>query len=550
MPNKTQPQVDVGQLSLQGLGLFSPLLAAFSADDVNPVAMIQMERLGAAFPVNGQYASKVPDYLPRFTSTRLNWIGLLIGWRKDDAASYIVKMEIFNSPISVASSVQLRRVAKYLSSKHSVIGFGNILTANVGRVHSAYRHLQKPMPTDSLDVMTTESAVKLFQSISKALQTENTRARIYGTQSLSYILSQGKAKPFAFNKRSWSSSLSKDETSLPNIVWSLTADNHKGFDTAFENLTHCFRSLTPGCSCPNSYLSHGWGKLTRTAILKTDTCSYCKALWDAVGTALGHGAACFFAKADVNAIIPSPSYRRGINAMEIITEWRTLRIPPHPFHLEERFSDRGREDIKSILGISTSCTIYPNRLQIMALDLENGAYYEVVDGVLRFNGRNHNMLCSGPAAQRNEPEVFEPQYSTRDKIVPSSAGEHSELSLTLREVSNYLQLRCVVVVAKTNVPIDLEDVILSSYFVKQANPCEHPSSAPFKHGWINAITTSVAAPITTIPSWYAVALVLRNKPAQLLCCMSQRKILLQRDCCLTCALVQANKEGVSIVLTY
>ncbi|KAM5461060.1 hypothetical protein MferCBS49748_007429 [Microsporum ferrugineum] len=186
----------------------------------------------------------------------------------------------------------------------------------------------------------------------------------------------------------------------------------------------------------------------------------------------------------------------------------------------------------------------------MALDLENGAYYEVVDGVLHFNGQNQDMLCGAPAAQRNKPGVFEPQYSTRDKIVPSGAGEHSELSLTLREVSNYLELRFVAVVAKTNVPIDLEDVILSSYFVKQANPCEHPSSAPFKHGWINTTTTSVAASITTIPSWYAGALVSRNKPAQLLCCMSQRKILLQRDCCLTCALVQANKEGVGIVLTY
>ncbi|KAM5465578.1 hypothetical protein MauCBS54593_006353 [Microsporum audouinii] len=236
--------------------------------------------------------------------------------------------------------------------------------------------------------------------------------------------------------------------------------------------------------------------------------------------------------------------------MEIITEWRTLRVPPHPFHLEECFSDRGREDINSILGISTSCTIYPNRLRIMALNLENGAYYEVVDGVLHFNGQNQDMLCGAPAAQRNKPGVFEPQYSTRDKIVPSSAGEHSEVSLTLREVSNYLELRFVAVVAKTNVPIDLEDVILSSYFVKQANPCEHPSSAPFKHGCINTTTTSVAAPITTIPSWYAAALVSRNKPAQLLCCMSQRKILLQRDCCLTCALVQANKESVGIVLTY
>lgn len=59
MPNEVSPQVDIGQLTLRGLGSFTPLLATLTADDVNPMAMIQMENLGAVFPINGEYARQV-----------------------------------------------------------------------------------------------------------------------------------------------------------------------------------------------------------------------------------------------------------------------------------------------------------------------------------------------------------------------------------------------------------------------------------------------------------------------------------------------------------
>jgi hypothetical protein len=63
MSGEINLQADVGQLTLQGLSAFSTLLATLTADNVNPMAMIQMENLGAAFPINGRYAAKVSPLL-------------------------------------------------------------------------------------------------------------------------------------------------------------------------------------------------------------------------------------------------------------------------------------------------------------------------------------------------------------------------------------------------------------------------------------------------------------------------------------------------------
>ena len=43
MAGQVTAQADIGNLSLQGLSAFSNVLAAMSADDVVPSAMLQME---------------------------------------------------------------------------------------------------------------------------------------------------------------------------------------------------------------------------------------------------------------------------------------------------------------------------------------------------------------------------------------------------------------------------------------------------------------------------------------------------------------------------
>jgi hypothetical protein len=91
MPKDVVPQVDVGSLTLNGLAAFTPLIAALTADNVQPMAMIQLENLGSCFHTSGKFAAKVPDMLQRCSSTRLDQLGMALGWRKGDAASLMAQ---------------------------------------------------------------------------------------------------------------------------------------------------------------------------------------------------------------------------------------------------------------------------------------------------------------------------------------------------------------------------------------------------------------------------------------------------------------------------
>jgi hypothetical protein len=53
------------------------------------MAMIQMSNLGDVFHISGVHATRVPNLLQRCSSTRLDRLGLVLGWRKGDAASFM-----------------------------------------------------------------------------------------------------------------------------------------------------------------------------------------------------------------------------------------------------------------------------------------------------------------------------------------------------------------------------------------------------------------------------------------------------------------------------
>ena len=64
-----------------------PLLKALSADNVNPLAVVQLESLGACFVINGDFARQVSDHLVRSSSVRMGRISQLVGWMAGDTAS-------------------------------------------------------------------------------------------------------------------------------------------------------------------------------------------------------------------------------------------------------------------------------------------------------------------------------------------------------------------------------------------------------------------------------------------------------------------------------
>ncbi|KAJ5595263.1 uncharacterized protein N7459_001471 [Penicillium hispanicum] len=218
MSGSLDPQLDVGQLSLNGLSAFSTVLATLSADNVQPVAMLQLEQLGAAFPVSGPLRAQVPDHLQRCKSTRLDRLGLMVGWRKGDAASlmshsaggqavallatcleniygtdstanifYKLSKTLLPNAARLSSPKQLTQAIDTLSRKLGVIGFGTILARQVCRIHETYQHIPRKVPLSLLASLSQEGMSDMLSKLSGALQQDKSLIRIRGCASMGYI---------------------------------------------------------------------------------------------------------------------------------------------------------------------------------------------------------------------------------------------------------------------------------------------------------------------------------------------------------------------------
>ncbi|KAJ5383179.1 hypothetical protein N7517_001090 [Penicillium concentricum] len=217
MSSDISAQVDIGSLSLSGLKQVTGILSVLSADDVQPMAMLQLQDLGTLFPTSGPVASKVPDHLLRCKSVRIERLGLMVGWRKGDSASlmaqstggqavallsvclwsiyhettgeilHAISSEILPQSASLSSPGLLEKAAKILADKLAVIGFGTILAKQVSRIHDAYEHLNVKVPFDILKLFSQDWMAEFLIGVSRALREEKATIRVRGSYGLGYI---------------------------------------------------------------------------------------------------------------------------------------------------------------------------------------------------------------------------------------------------------------------------------------------------------------------------------------------------------------------------
>ncbi|KAK4465661.1 hypothetical protein QBC42DRAFT_310595 [Cladorrhinum samala] len=218
MSNQISLQADVGSLGLNGLGAFSHVLAVLSTDNISPMALIQMEQLGSAFHINGQYAAKVSECLTRVSSHPLGRLALSVGWRKGDSASLLAQSaggqaisllsvclvnlytpaatgeilamlcgKLLPRQHAVASVAQLAGAADLLAAKLDRLGFGNLLAQQAVRVQSVYETLGMQSPRDLFETPSTESIAGVFECL-KHLTEEGSIVRIRGTYAIVHIL--------------------------------------------------------------------------------------------------------------------------------------------------------------------------------------------------------------------------------------------------------------------------------------------------------------------------------------------------------------------------
>ena len=113
---------------------------------------------------------------------------------------------------------------------------------------------------------------------------------------------------------------------------------------------------------------------------------------------------------------------------------------------------------------------------------------------------------------------------------------------------NSLELRATVLCQGHSLHLDLARIIRSSMGLSDAHTCEYDWSAELDATLCDdVLTTSIAMPQAR-GSKVAIVQTKDNATAQLLACGNGKIPILQRKCCLNCAVLQAKAEGVKQII--
>jgi hypothetical protein len=204
---------------LSTLTSITPLLRAVSADDVVPMAVVQVEAIGSLFHLNGKFADEVMTALQRHKSIRLDRIMQYVGWIRGDTASlmagsaggragaflclflveyyneatageilYELSKHLLPTDRNGSSMTQLSRVAKVLSNKLGVLGFGTHLAGEVTRIREAYFNSNRPIPKTLLNSISATSMIEFLSALNQALKDEATVLFVEGCDGIGHIV--------------------------------------------------------------------------------------------------------------------------------------------------------------------------------------------------------------------------------------------------------------------------------------------------------------------------------------------------------------------------
>lgn len=321
---------------------------------------------------------------------------------------------------------------------------------------------------------------------------------------------------------------------------------------AYNHLQKITKEATVGlfCSCGGGCCSSppGWHPP------KTNIGKACKLyrLWAIIGSCLDYGFACLFINAGEDTAITHPELNVDYNSIaELIT--RHLNDESNAFFsycqcqmlhskiMRRTFNSQSEKTVAS----SNSSTLYLTAICTLETPRLMAGQYSLVDGKLVHKGRYRKGIASPKAEPRRGAKTSLP--SRTQEIIPSHVGEHDTILLTLRDRLSGLEIQTTIQVGGQYINLDLHSVITSSWGLEITSPCEHSTKTPLAKKYNDeVITTSVAAPGTNRRK-VTIVQVSGNPVAQFLSCHPGTDLLLQVDCCLSCAVDQAVEQHKTII---
>lgn len=196
-------------------------------------------------------------------------------------------------------------------------------------------------------------------------------------------------------------------------------------------------------------------------------------------------------------------------------------------------------------------TILPTPLLCLHYNPHDGFLYTLYDGLITYDGRYCEALTSQHASPRSLAQQSQ-NFTADGRIYPCSYGVQSDLRFTIRESRISIILLATLKIQGRQVMLGLSNILHGMLGMMHAEPCEHPPLSDLDISLHDKVVlASVEAPRTGASSKVSIVQTANDSAAQILACEMGRPsnlALLQRYCCLNCAVRQAEKERVYQVI--
>jgi hypothetical protein len=369
-------------------------------------------------------------------------------------------------------------------------------------------------------------------------------------------------------------------------------DPEKGFSVLASILERITKQLKCECEGERCQYIYGWAmesyprprpRVASSTLGNTRSKRYnlpdCprQNLWISIRQCIADGLCCFLIDAGPNVSVRPDDVRLFI--LEFITVLDGQHSKLTTQLLEALITERTyfvREE-QSLAGSFGYATIFPTALKTMRFPLSMLRTFELVEGGLHMNGREYQRLVSDSMTPRSleSLSLYDGHlYGDTEPIIPSSRGTHSALRLTVTEETHRLKLTLSARYDGKEILIPLSEAIAGCYGLMFAtDPCNHPPSTPLNESYISeTIATGIGATRWLASQWrfsrsmgflpnselalcslgwkgsIGLIMVESSPVGQLLACNYPIPGLVIRDCCLNCAVEQAKKNQIRMII--
>jgi hypothetical protein len=155
---------------------------------------------------------------------------------------------------------------------------------------------------------------------------------------------------------------------------------------------------------------------------------------------------------------------------------------------------------KILARVDGSCVLYPTELIALKKSSDLRLSFEITDGRLLYNGRYFNTLIGEDTGHRAKAEKSLIYGS--NEIIPSCIGEHSALTLSIRERLHALELGATLQGPSQAIRIDLREIMKWSIGLVRTKACEHSVDCALESEYLsNVLITSVFEPRAAGKRW-------------------------------------------------